>query len=39
VSSTTINPTQLIDLTMGPIREKTKGKKTVINQNSNSVKI
>jgi hypothetical protein len=39
VFSTTINPTQLIDVTMGPMRKKTKGKKISINQNSNSVKI
>jgi hypothetical protein len=39
VFSTTINPTQLIDVTMGPMRKKTKGKKIIINQNFNSVKI
>jgi len=39
VFSTTINPTQLIDVTMGPVRKRTKEEKIVINQNSNSVKI
>jgi hypothetical protein len=39
VSSNTINPTQLIDVTMGLVRKKTKRKKIVIIQNSNSVKI
>jgi hypothetical protein len=39
VSSIAINPTQLIDVTMGPVRKKTKRKKIIINQNSNSVKI